>query len=224
MLITCWSVKGGAGATVAAASLALTLANDGDVPVVLLDLQGDQPATLGLNEPAGPGAFDWLHAGDGVGPAALAALACPVTDGLSLIPRGMREAAPSRPRWGALAAALGDLHHHVVIDAGLAPVPPALADASDHSLLVIRPCFLALSRASTATDRPTGLLVVNEPGRALGRREVEQAIGITAIAEMQWDPAVARAVDAGLLRSRLPAVWRRTAKQVLRRMRLEVGR
>jgi hypothetical protein len=52
--------------------------------------------------------------------------------------------------------------------------------------------------------RPTGIVLVTEPGRALGARDVERAIGAPVVAEVPYDPAVARAVDAGLLATRLP--------------------
>jgi len=72
------------------------------------------------------------------------------------------------------------------------------------SLLVLRPCYLALRRATTLTSRPTGIVLVREPGRALGRREVEDVTGVRVMAEVDVEPSIARAVDAGLLASRLP--------------------
>jgi hypothetical protein len=73
-----------------------------------------------------------------------------------------------------------------------------------QSLLVIRPCFLALRRATQASCRPSGVILVREPGRALRTRDVEHALGVGVVAEVDVDPAVARAVDAGLLQARLP--------------------
>jgi len=65
MLVACWSVKGGVGTTVVAASLALLLARRVGPGVVLADLAGDGPAVLGLPEPDSPGLAGWL-AGGGV--------------------------------------------------------------------------------------------------------------------------------------------------------------
>jgi hypothetical protein len=48
--------------------------------------------------------------------------------------------------------------------------------------------------------------LINEPGRALGKRDVESVIGAPVIAEITFDAAISRAVDAGLLASRLPSV------------------
>ena len=52
--------------------------------------------------------------------------------------------------------------------------------------------------------RPNGVIVVDEPGHALTVRDIERAIGAPVVAVMSFDPAIARAVDAGLLATRLP--------------------
>ena len=88
MVIVCWSVKGGSGTTVVAASLALTYSRRGAAPVLLVDLAGDLPAVLALPEPEGPGAADWLAADADVAAQALERLCVPVVDGLELIPSG----------------------------------------------------------------------------------------------------------------------------------------
>jgi hypothetical protein len=92
------------------------------------------------------------------------------------------------------------------VDCGTQPagVAHAVASAADRSLLVTRPCFLALRRAATAPLRPSAVVLVAEPGRSLARRDVEQHLGVPVVAEVEVDPAVARAVDAGLLAARLP--------------------
>jgi hypothetical protein len=48
------------------------------------------------------------------------------------------------------------------------------------------------------------VVLLTEPGRSLSRHDVEDCIGAPVVAEVAVDPAVARAVDAGLLASRLP--------------------
>ena len=114
MLIACWSVKGGSGTTVVAASLALLLASSAS-GVLLADLAGDAPAVLGLPEPMGEGLYDWLDATADA--SALNRLAVEAAPGLSLIPRGRVSsfggAGPGRldrreprDRMTALAAAL----------------------------------------------------------------------------------------------------------------------
>ena len=204
MLIACWSVKGGSGTTVVATALALLHARAGGALVA--DLMGDVPAALGIPEPPGPGLAAWLAAADDVGADALARLAVAVAPGLDLLATGP-PGPPGRPgRGAALAAALAHDDRPVVIDAGSSPVGPALdvAAAAAISLLVVRPCFLALRRAVAAPVRPSGVVLVREPGRSLGRRDVEDALQVPVCAEVDLEPAVARAVDAGLLATRLP--------------------
>lgn len=195
----CWAVKGGSGTTVVAASLALLLARHG--PATLVDLAGDAAAALGVPASEGPGVAEWLRSAN-AGPEALGRLAHPVHEGLGLISPGHLQLGAG-DRWSALGAALttfGD----VVVDAGTGDPPQALVDVAAHALLVIRPCYLALRRAAQAAIRPTGVVLVTEPGRALRGVDVEQAIGAPIVATVAVDPAVARAVDAGLLAARLP--------------------
>jgi hypothetical protein len=91
-----------------------------------------------------------------------------------------------------------------VLDSGSHPVVQALATAATRSLLVVRPCYLALRRAVSCGMRPTAVVVVREPGRALTAADVESVVGAPVVAEVAVDAAVARAADAGLLASRLP--------------------
>ena len=212
-MFLCWSAKGGCGTTVVAASLALVLARDH--PVLLVDLAGDVPAALGLDEPAGPGLSDWL-ASPTASAASLGTLAVQVTGSLQVLPWGAGPADPVGPvgpqpaaRWRALADALSAHHRSsrsvVVVDAGHHAPPDALAVAAQHRLLVMRSCYLTLRRTAPHRGSPTGIVLVKEAGRALGARDIEHAVGAPVVAEVAWDPAVFRAVDAGLLASRLPA-------------------
>jgi hypothetical protein len=166
----------------------------------LVDLSGDSATALGLAEPHGPGVVDWL-ASPTAGPADLSRLAVQVRDDMRLIPRGGGD--PPAGQWPRLAAALAE-SAMVIIDAGTGCPPQALHDAAEHSLLVTRPCYIALRRAQQLAIRPTGIVLVDEPGRALTSSDVEHALGVPVVAEVRLDPAVARAVDAGLLIARLP--------------------
>lgn len=198
MLTCCWSTKGGSGTTVVAAALALSS------PALAVDLAGDLPAVLGLPEPAGPGVFDWLSAPDDVGPEALDRIEVAATATLGVLPTG--QGLPRPGRWAELARALSGSGRNTVVDAGRWPVATELLAAADRSLLVVRPCYLALRRAAAVPVRPTGVVLVTEEGRALGRRDVEQVLGVPVVAEVPAVPAVARAVDAGLLAGRVPVV------------------
>jgi hypothetical protein len=197
-MIVCWAAKGGSGTTVVACALALTSA--ATRPTLLIDLGGDCPTALGLPEPHGPGIREWLAS-----PTATAAdfsrLAVPIRDQACLLPLGTGRT--PEDRWARLLEAVEGTNA-TIVDCGAGPPPSALQDAAQQSLLVTRPCYLALRRAQRCDVRPTGVVLIAEPGRALGSTEVEQALGVPVVAEVQYDPAVARAVDAGLLAARLP--------------------
>jgi hypothetical protein len=205
VLITCWSAKGGSGTTVVAASLAVLLARSAPEGALFVDLTGDGAAVLGVSEPIGPGVGDWLAATD-VDAAGLDRLAVPIDDSLALLPRGTCGAPVATDRIAELGSVLGGGSRPVIVDAGLGAdeVGGALATVAAVSLLVLRPCYLALRRAVAAPFRPSGVVLVREPGRALTRRDVEAVLGVPVRAEVDVDPAIARAVDAGLLTARLP--------------------
>lgn len=204
MLVACWSSKGGAGTTVVAASLALLFSRGTPQGALLVDLAGDSPAALGLPEPDGPGLAGWLGAGSDVPADALGRLEVPAGPGLALLPRGMGELRPDRA--DVLTALLANDARPVVVDCGADPTGAALtlAAGATRSVLVTRACFLSLRRALRAPLRPSEIVLLTEPGRSLSRLDVEDCIGAPVVAEVAVDPAVARAVDAGLLATRLP--------------------
>lgn len=97
----------------------------------------------------------------------------------------------------------------VIIDAGTQP-----ETVEGVAYLVTRPCYLALRRSFTV-PRPDGLVVITEPGRALTVEDVAAVIGAPVRAVIPQDPAVARAIDAGLLASRLPRTLARTLRPLI---------
>jgi MinD superfamily P-loop ATPase len=203
MLVACWSVKGGVGTTVVASSLALLLARRATSGVVLADLAGDASAVLGMPEPDTPGLAGWLAAGDGVPADGLARLEIEVAPGLVLLPRGLGPLEPDRAT--VLASLLDRGPRPVIVDCGRAErVAAVVVGGAQRSILVTRPCFLALRRAMASPLRPSEVVIVREPGRSLSRHDIEGAVGAPVRAEIEADPAVARAVDAGLLAGRLP--------------------
>lgn len=221
MVVSCWSTKGGVGTTVVAAAIALLLARR-ERSALFVDAAGDGPAVLGLSEPSGPGLGDWLLAGAEVAPDGLSRLERPVTAGLGLVPRGLEPL--SRPdRAEVLAGVLAADPRAVVVDAGCLSgggaagagsedeqVRRILASSAQPSLLVTRPCYLALRRAVDCPIRASGVVVVGEPGRVLAPGDVAEVLGVPVVAEVALDVGVARAVDAGLLTSRFPRVLDRS--------------
>ena len=224
MVTLCWAAKGGSGTTVVAAGLALSSRRSS----LLVDLDGEIPAVLGVPEPDRPGVADWL--GSEAPPDQLANLMIEIGPHTWLLPwcaAARRATTPtpsphrrdgSEDRWDELGRWLHDWSRHgdcdVTVDAGTGEPPTGLVTHADRSLLVTRPCYLSLRRAVRSTLRPTGVVLVDEPGRALSQRDVEHALGVAVEATVSLDPAVARAVDAGLLATRLPRVISRELRQV----------
>jgi MinD-like ATPase involved in chromosome partitioning or flagellar assembly len=204
MLVACWSSKGGAGTTVVAAVLAIVGAERDGRGALLADLAGDLPAVLGAPEPDGPGLAGWLAAGEDVPVDALGRLEQVVAPGVSLLPRGRGPLGADRA--AVLSALLAADARVVVADCGNGPVGAAgaVVAAADRSILVTRACFVSLRRAMEAPLRPSHVVLVAEPGRSLTRHDVATCLGVPVVAVVEVDPAVARAVDAGLLASRLP--------------------
>ena len=211
MLVTCWSTKGGSGTTVIAALISLHAAQDRDRPVLLVDLCGDLPAVFGSAEPVS-GLAQWLSSD--LAPCSLERVLEELIPNLSLLPRGQGPLSARRANelvdWLASGAV-------VVVDAG---VLTAKGEASDlgsghelrwrlaaeanRSVLVTRACYLALRRTVSLSVRPSGVVLVAEAGRALTRSDCERAIGAPVLATVAVDPDIARAVDAGMLRTRVP--------------------
>mgnify|MGYP001263484367 CR=1 FL=1 len=205
MLIACWSVKGGVGTTVVAAGLAVTTGGDPATPALLVDLAGDLPTCLGIDQPTGQGIAEWSRAGADAPPDALSRLEVPVTPALGLVPRG--DGPVQAHKGGLLARVLALSGRLVVVDCGRpqeGSTAMQVAAEAHRSLLVTRLCLMGLRRATRAAVRPSGVVVVRDPGRALTARDVEACVGAPVVAEIAVDPAVARSVDAGLLVSRLP--------------------
>lgn len=208
MFTACWSLKGGAGTSVVSAGLAIVLGRRRSGPVLLVDLAGDQPAVLGVPEPSGPGLGEWVAAGSAAPPDALARLEVPVAPGLSLLPRGRGPLDAAPP--DLLVQLLATGSRSVVVDCGTldpwqAPhLGQRVAAEATRSLLVTRSCYLALRRAARSPVHPSGVVVVREPGRVLDDPEIATALTAPLVASVGCDPAVARAVDSGLLVSRLP--------------------
>lgn len=232
MLLACWSVKGGSGTTVVAAALALLLARRSLGGAVLADLAGtaglggDGAGVLGLDEPRSPGLAGWLASGDDVPADALSRIEIDAGRGLGLLPRGSGALSPARA--SVLAGVLDAGSRPAVVDAGVldhgdldaragggvsaGAAALAVVARAPRSILVIRSCYLALRRAQALPVTPTEVVLVHEPGRRLGRADVERAVAAPIVAEIPVDPLVANAVDAGLLAGRLPRSLERSLR------------
>lgn len=205
MISVCFAAKGGSGTTVVTTATAVTTPG----PALLVDLAGDVPGVLGLSDPDTPGVLDWLRSDAAA--SRLGQLEIAATSRLSVLAAGTPGGVPPE-RWHDLAVWLAGQPRDVLIDAGTAEPPAALIAVADRTVLVTRACYLALRAAVRRRCRPSEIVLVAEPGRALRARDIEAALGAPVVATVLVDPAVARAVDAGLLATRVPSAFRRVLR------------
>lgn len=217
MLITVTATKGGAGATAVAAAIGLTAPG-----TTLVDLTGDLAAAIGTEGHHGVGAADWLTSDAPVERLDELATAIEHTESLLLPHGGGHEVAVAAPagRWALLGewCVRRAASAAVVIDPGpnIAAVRGAVDAGRAVEVVVTRACFLALRQRVPAAMGPDGVVLIAEPGRALRSQDVERTLGAPVLATMPWAPAVARAIDAGLVSSGVPAAMRRTGRTVWR--------
>jgi hypothetical protein len=73
-------------------------------------------------------------------------------------------------------------------------------------------------------DATTGAVVLDEPGRAIPADQVGEVLDLPVLAKVPVKAAIARAVDAGVLSTRLPDALARPAAQLLTRIGVLGGR
>jgi hypothetical protein len=206
----CWSVKGGSGTSTVAAALAMLSPTIVKNPL-LVDLCGDSATLVGIDTAASVGLSDWFASQ--ADPHVLDTLCVHTKTGIDVLPTSARIGTDER-RWREFVDWLIDQSDQrvVILDSGahLAAVPGA------RSLLVMRPCYLAVRRAATAGVHPTGIVLVRELDRSLTNADIEAAISSPIVAEIPIDPLIARSVDAGLANVRLPRSLARPLRKLLR--------
>jgi hypothetical protein len=237
VLLALWSPKGGSGTSVLAAACAVVLARGArDLGsgggVRLADLAGDQPAIFGLGADPELGLLDWLGAGPEAPTEALDRILVEATPGLGLLPRGgtARVLAPvaAAEAGAALAVALRDGPVPTLVDCGAAdePATRAVVEVADVAIVVVRGCYLALRRAvrAPALACTAGMVLVEEPGRSLSAHDVSDVLDLPVLTRVPVKFPVARAVDAGVLATRLPDQLARPAAELLQRAGVVTGR
>lgn len=221
MITLCYAAKGGSGTTVVACVRAI----DSVGPALLVDLDGDIPAMLGLAQPERPGVVDWLASAAPI--AHLDDLLVTVTPNCSLLPASRTEPSATTAlapeaaseRWDGLIDWLvewsADSGGSVVVDAGTRRLPQTFVEQCPQRWLVTRAGYLALRRAARLPVPPTGVVLVDEPGHPLGHRDIETSTRAPIVAIIDWDLRVNRSVDAGLLLGgRLPRSVHRALARV----------
>jgi hypothetical protein len=167
-----YGAKGGQGVTVSACLAGISWAWSG-LSVVIVSADDDAAAVLGLGRLDVHGSVDVDVAGLDGRPGRLQLVRADVVG----------------ETW------LGDGVDVVIYDGW-----PAGHGCTD--LLVTQCDYLALSRFTRSGVVPSGVVVVAEPGRALSVRDVAAVIDRPVVATLERSQAIARQVDAGVLRVR----------------------
>ena len=224
MLVVCWSPKGGSGTSVVTTGLAIvasrsTTEHNNEARTVIVDLAGDIPAILGIEDPL-IGISEWI-----ADPTVFdrRTLIVDLETGLSVLPRGRASLPESRSgAWSRLAVELSTMSNSdstIVVDAGRGPIPRELESIADHEYVVVRPCYLALRRAKLIDHSSDAVIIVTEPDRALKQADVARVLGLPIAATLDISADIARRVDAGIITSRPSTELTRALEPVVRRWR-----
>ena len=166
------------------------LAAQSGQPTLLLDTRGDAAPTLGVSDPAPARTF-----ADAI---ANAVEPCDRQRVVSVA--GDRIDTDAINAIAELLAA----GHRVIADTGTDhDVLHRFDPLSPQRVLVTRPCYLALRRAIGVPFVPDHVVLISEHQRSLTERDVSLALALP-VTSVPYDPAIARAIDAGLLAARLP--------------------
>ena len=233
MLVALWSAKGGSGTSVFTAACALVLARDAHdadhaCGVRVADLAGDLPAIFGLGaDPARRARSTGSPPGPRLPPTRSTGSCVEVAPGIALLPRGRSGSPGGCPRsaraGAALAVALREARPRRSSTAARRrdPASRAVVEVAD---VVRRRAARLLPRAPTRgarlrrSRRPPRRVLLEEPGRSLSANDVSEVLDLPVLARVPVKPPIARAVDAGVLATRLPEPLARAANDLLRRL------
>jgi hypothetical protein len=206
-IITVHATKGGQGATTITAALGILHANAGH-RTLLIDTGGDLPAILGKPEPLSVGLSDYL-----IDPTTtLDDITVTVNENLDVVTRGTGPIAFTTYTYGLTIGGLGD-YYTVIVDAGTCATE--WNQHADRNVFVTRPCYLAVRRAIHLPTRPTEVVFMVEPGRALSAHDIEVVLGVPVGVTVPVDIDTARIIDAGILGSRMPRQMSRALAAVV---------
>jgi CobQ/CobB/MinD/ParA nucleotide binding domain len=195
-IITMHATKGGQGVTTITAALGILHAQAGH-RTLLIDTGGDLPAILGHRDAAVAGLSDYL-----IDPnITLEDITVNIRENLEIVTRGTGPTAFTTYTYGLITGGLG-AYDMVIADAGTSA--DGWNQHADRNVIVTRPCYLAIRRAIHLPTRPTEVVFMAEPGRALSAHDIEAVLGVPVTATVPVDIDTARIIDAGILGSRMP--------------------
>jgi hypothetical protein len=179
-----YSPKGGQGCSTTAALRALKLSETGKDVLLLVDHDQFPTMCAILNTHVEPGR-----------------LGADVSPHLTVMPTDTRWL--DRDDRDGIDEVLFD---HIIVDGGVAKGHVNLTGAYER-IMVLRNCYLAMRLVNQAPTPDRAVLIL-EPNRALDAQDVGQVLHGAPVTVLPLDPAISRAVDAGLLTARPPKAAR----------------
>ena len=168
--------KGGSGTTVVASMVAASQLQRG-ARVLLIDAGGgDCAPVLGAPEPE-PGRITALR------------------ENLDLV------VAPDRSDLRSIIEEHDGNYQFVIVDGGLIE---SMGNDEHYwnTVLVVRPCYLAVRRAAALGVRASRVVLISDETRTLSAADVTEILGTPVAVQIPNDPSIARLVDAGMLMHR----------------------
>ena len=217
MITAMWALKGGQGVSTTTALTAVGASVDR--PALLVDLCGDQSSLFRMGH-GQEGIAEWSTGRHDA--RELRHQAVHVTDTLRLLPRGRGPIDPTRAEELLEWLIIAHPDEPVIADAGTLE-PESGGEARDHrlrliaaqvagvSILVTKPCYLALRRCGPNTVSPTGVVMVADMRRALGPVDIEQATGAPVLVTVPYDSGIAMAADGGAMAQE---AWKEPVEQL----------
>ena len=220
MLITVFSPKGGSGTTTCSALIAKSFSTKFNTKTVLIDAHnGDLQTVVGVEQKSEYGFVQWAQAkfpsqknldrisnriNENLSYVSFSSI---VNDDFSInLDTIEHDAENTLPK--KLVDALSNTENIYVIDVGTKSdeIAKAFIEASDLVFMVIRGCYIGLSRAMAHPFRENidVVLVVEESGRTITSKQITSTLKLNCVIEVEARRDYARSVDAGVMLFRTP--------------------
>ena len=220
MLITVFSPKGGSGTTTCSALIAKSFSTKFKTNTVLIDAHnGDLQTVVGVEQKSEYGFVQWAQAkfpsqknldrisnriNENLSYVSFSSI---VNDDFNIdldtINHDVENTLTKK-----LVDALSNTENIYVIDVGTKSdeIAKAFIEASDLVFMVIRGCYIGLSRAMAHPFRKNidVVLVIEESGRTITSKQITSALKLNCVIEVEARRDYAKSIDAGVMLFRTP--------------------
>lgn len=220
MLITVFSPKGGSGSTTCSALIAKSFSTKFKTKTVLIDAHnGDLQTVVGVEPKSEYGFVQWVQA-KFPSQKNLDRISNRINENLSYvtfssivnddfnIDLDTINHDTENTLTKKLVDALSNTENIYVIDVGTKSdeIAKAFIEASDLVFMVIRGCYVGLSRAMAHPFRKNidVVLVIEESGRTITSKQITSALKLNCVIEVEARRDYAKSIDAGVMLFRTP--------------------